>query len=79
MTEVRRTNLGGACCFKCLHRQKHGRACAVNPLYSGGDAGHTCDLFTLDKARWHDLRMQTWEWELHIRKNRGRMTLEDFS
>lgn len=78
-TDVRRTHLAGPCCFKCTHRRKHGRACAVNPLYTGGDARHTCDLFTLDKARWHDLRMQAWEWDLHVRKCHGRMTLEDFA
>jgi len=103
MSEIKRGDLSGECCFKCAYnlmsgakagrrftKDAHGFVndpdygklmCDRNPdgkvVY--GDCIQVCELFELDKTRWHDLKVQAWEWSKISRGQRHRQpTLEDF-
>ena len=57
------------------------RVCDRNPhgMHIYGDTGQCCGLFELDRERWHDLKIQAWEWRNMVRRRGGQTSLEDFS
>jgi len=62
-----------------------GSLCLHNPDAEGKGLGYACkvcDLFKLDTARYHDLRLQRYEWENMIKRaveNKGQMVLDNWS
>lgn len=57
------------------------RLCLHNPDTIGkgrGDAVRVCDLFELDRERYHDLNLQEWEWRAMMARHpvKGQTTLE---
>ena len=57
------------------------RMCDHNPIgmFVCGDTHQRCGLFELDTERWHDLKIQAWEWRNMVRQRGGQMALEDFA
>lgn len=68
----------GPVCFKCEFIDLKKGSCSANPAKAGikGDAGLVCDLFKLDRSRWHTPHTQEWEWR---NKAHGQMKLEDWA
>jgi hypothetical protein len=62
-----------------------GSLCLHNPDAKGKGLGYACkvcDLFELDTARYHDVRIQRYEWENMVKlasENKGQMILENWS
>lgn len=68
------SHFSGRCCWKCQSYDIHTHECGEHHTTIRGDAGHVCDLFTLDRTRYATLSKQAWE----VRGKAMQTTMEDF-